>query len=135
MKNKVSRVILDTNLWISFLITNDFTKLDKLLFSDKCRLLFSEELLEEFLTVARRPKFRRFFSQNNLEELLEIIEEYAEFVDVKTEVNVCRDRKDNFLLSLSQDGQADYLITGDQDLLALNKFGTTTITTISNFLK
>jgi hypothetical protein len=135
MKNKVSRVILDTNLWISFLITNDFAKLDKLLFSDKCSLLFSEELLEEFLTVARRPKFRRFFSQNNLEELLEIIEEYAEFVDVKTEVSVCRDRKDNFLLSLSQDGQADYLITGDQDLLALNKFGTTTITTISNFLK
>jgi len=135
MKNKVSRVILDTNLWISFLITNDFTKLDKLLFSDKCRLLFSEELLEEFLTVVKRPKFRRFFTQNNLEELLEIIEEYAEFVDVKTEVNVCRDRKDNFLLSLSHDGQADYLITGDKDLLALNKFETTTITTISNFLK
>lgn len=135
MKNKVSRIVLDTNLWISFLISKDFTKLDDLLFSNKCILIFSEELLQEFLMVAKRPKFRRFFSQNDIEELIETIEEYSEFIDVKTELNVCRDPKDNFLLSLSQEGQADYLLTGDKDLLALNNFGSTTIITISDFLK
>lgn len=135
MKNKVSRIVLDTNLWISFLISKDFTKLDDLLFGNKCILIFSEELLQEFLTVAKRPKFRRFFSQNDIEELIETIEDYAEFIDVKTQLNVCRDPKDNFLLSLSQEGQVDYLLTGDKDLLALNNFGSTTIITISDFLK
>lgn len=135
MKNKVSRIVLDTNLWISFLISKDFTKLDDLIFGNKCILIFSEELLQEFLTVAKRPKFRRFFSQNDIEELIETIEEYAEFIDVKTQLNICRDPKDNFLLSLSQEGQVDYLLTGDKDLLALNNFGSTTILTISDFLK
>ena len=135
MKNKVSRIVLDTNLWISFLISKDFTKLDDLIFGNKCILIFSEELLQEFLTVAKRPKFRRFFSQNDIEELIETIEEYAEFIDVKTQLNICRDPKDNFLLSLSQEGQVDYLLTGDKDLLALNTFGSTTILTISDFLK
>lgn len=100
MKNKVSRIIIDTNLWISFLITKNFTKLDEIIFSKKCVLVFSKELLEEFLTVAKRPKFRRFFSSSDIEEILETIQEYAEFIEVTSKTEVCKDPKDNFLLSL-----------------------------------
>jgi len=134
MKNKVSRIILDTNLWISFLITRDYTKLDELLFNRKSVLIFSSELLEEFIEVANRPKFRRFFSQEDIEELVGSIDEYADFVQVNTEITLCRDPKDNFLLSLSVDGNADYLLTGDKDLLDLKKFRQTIITSISAFL-
>jgi predicted nucleic acid-binding protein len=35
MRNSTVRIVIDTNLWISFLITKDFDKLDKLLFSQK----------------------------------------------------------------------------------------------------
>ncbi len=56
MPNKVSRIIIDTNLWISFLITKDFSKLDELIFAKQAILVFSEELLDEFLEVAKRPK-------------------------------------------------------------------------------
>ena len=132
---KVSRIIIDTNLWISFLITKDFSNLDEIIFSRQGILIFSQELLDEFLEVARRPKFKRFFSPSDIEDLLETIEEYAEFVTVQTRIEVCRDPKDNFLLSLSIDGNADFLITGDKDLLTLTKFGETTITTISEFIK
>jgi len=52
------RLILDTNLWISFLISSKFEKLDELLFNQKSKLLFSQELLEEFVAVAKRPKLR-----------------------------------------------------------------------------
>lgn len=135
MQNKVSRIIIDTNLWISFLITKDFTKLDEIIFSRNGILIFSQELLDEFLEVARRPKFRRFFSSTDIEEILETIEEYAEFVKVQTQIEVCRDPKDNFLLSLSIDGNADVLLTGDKDLLEINKFGETIILTISEFLQ
>ena len=98
MQNKVSRIIIDTNLWISFLITKDFTKLDEIIFSKNGILVFSQELLEEFLEVARRPKFRRFFSASAIEEILETINEYADFVKVQTKIEICRGFKDNFLL-------------------------------------
>jgi len=128
------RLILDTNLWISFLISSKYEKLDKLLFDHKCKLLFSRELLEEFITVAERPKLKKYFSKNDLRDLLETIDEVAEFVEVTSEVSECRDPKDNFLLSLAVDGDADYLLTGDNDLLILEKIGDTEIKTISEFL-
>ena len=135
MQNKVSRIIIDTNLWISFLITKDFTKLDEIIFSRNGILVFSQELLDEFLEVAKRPKFRRFFSTADIEEILETIDEYADFIKVQTQIEVCRDPKDNFLLSLSVDGNAEFLLTGDKDLLDLVKFGETSIITISDFLQ
>jgi len=61
-------------------------------------LVFSAELLEEFLEVTRRPKFRRFFPASDVEELLETIQEYADFVEVTAKVEVCRDTKDNFFI-------------------------------------
>lgn len=134
MKNKASRIIIDTNLWISFLITRNFTRLDEIIFSKKCVLLFSQELLEEFLTVAKRPKFRRFFSSSDIEEIIETIQEYAEFIEVTSKAEVCKDPKDNFLLSLALDGNADFLLTGDNDLLNLTKFRKTSIISISDFL-
>lgn len=135
MEKKAVRIILDTNLWISFLISKDFSKLDNLLFTKECTLVFSQELLEEFISVADRPKFRRFFSSADMEAILETIDDYADFVRVESKISICRDPKDNFLLSLAVDGQADYLITGDSDLLDLHQVGSTTILTFTEFLK
>lgn len=134
MPNKVSRIILDTNLWISFLISRDFSKLDEILFQKKAVLVFSKELLDEFLEVTKRPKFRRFFSKTDVESILETIDEYADFVIVKSKITICRDPKDNFLLSLAKDGKADFLLTGDNDLLTIGVFEKTSIETISDFL-
>lgn len=134
MPNHNSRIVIDTNLWVSFLITKDFTKLDTIIFARQGTLVFSQELLDEFLEVVNRPKLRPFFSETVVVELLETIEEFADFVNVRSEIKLCRDPKDNFLLSLSLDGNADYLLTGDKDLLDLAKFEKTKITTITDFL-
>ncbi len=129
-----SRIILDTNLWISFLISKDLSNLDSFLFSKKIELVFSQELLDEFLDVVKRPKFRRFFTNEDIEDILETIEEFAIFVPVISKTDICRDPKDNFLLSLAKDSNAQYLLTGDKDLLDLKLFENTKIITISNFL-
>jgi hypothetical protein len=134
MPNKNLRVILDTNLWISFLVTNDFSKLDELILKKGCKLIFSAELLDEFLAVANRPKFRKYFSKADIENVLETINEYAEFIMVTSKIEICRDTKDNFLLSLSVDSNADFLVTGDRDLLDIKRIGDTKIVTISMFL-
>jgi len=132
MKNK--RVIVDTNLWISFLISKRQQELDLLLESGTITIIFSTELLEEFLEVSNRPKFKKFFKKSDIEDLLSQIDCFGEFVKVKTKVDKCRDQKDNFLLSLSIDGKADFLITGDTDLLVLDKLKQTQIISWSEFI-
>ena len=135
MKKRSKRVIIDTNLWIRFLISRDYSVIDRLLFEEEIQLIFSDELLGEFIEVAQRPKFRRFFPLEELSELVGMIEEVAEFVDVTTDdITLCRDGKDNFLLCLARDASADYLITEDNDLLVLNPFEKTQIIMMKDFL-
>jgi putative PIN family toxin of toxin-antitoxin system len=134
-KNKPLKIVVDTNLWISFLISDRQRKLDSLLYLDRIQLLFSAELLSEINTTTSKPKLKKYFSKNAFEEMLLNLEPYLKIIEVKSNVTVCRDPKDNFLLSLSKDGKADYLLTGDNDLLDLKKYGNTRILTLTNFLQ
>ncbi|WP_339870157.1 putative toxin-antitoxin system toxin component, PIN family [uncultured Algoriphagus sp.] len=127
------RVIFDTNIWVSFLLTKDFSEVDQLIKDDKLTLLFNQELLDEFLEVAQRPKFKKYFSKTDLQSLISKISTKAEFVLVTTSIELCRDPKDNFLLSLAKDGRASHLITGDKDLLVLEKLNQTEILTSSEY--
>jgi len=49
MPKKKSRIIIDTNLWISFLLTSDYTNLDKIFTDSSPVLIFSQELIDEFI--------------------------------------------------------------------------------------
>ena len=133
MRNK--KIILDTNLWISFLITKKFTQIDKLIESKKITLIFSEELIAEFIDVAKRPKFEKYFSKKDIEKILSYFDEFGKLIKVKSDIQLCRDEKDNFLLNLSVDSKADYLITGDNDLLVLEKIERTKIMNFTEFIK
>ena len=134
MPRKRHRIIVDTNLWISFLLTKGASKLDRVFAEDGLILLFSQELLEEFVAVAQRPKFKKYFSLVDLQYLLVQIEAKAEFIAVTSAVDICRDAKDNFLLALATDGKATHLLTGDKDLLVLNPLGKTQILTIAEYV-
>ena len=48
---------------------------------------------------------------------------------------ICRDAKDDFLLALAKSAKADLLVTGDEDLLVLKKYGRTRIVTPATFVK
>lgn len=133
-KSKSLKIIVDTNLWISFVISNKYKLLDNLLFSKKARLLFSKELITEINLVITKPKLKKYFTSNGLQHMLSAFEPFIDLIEVHSVITICRDLKDNFLLALAKDGKADYLLTGDKDLLALKKFGKTKIMTITNFL-
>ena len=134
MPKKKSRIVIDTNIWIGFLLTKNFSLFDKIISKPNLVLLFNSMLLEEFIEVAGRPKFKRYFSSVDLEELLFQMREHGEFITVTSSTNICRDPKDNFLLSLSKDGKASHLISGDKDLLDLKRFGKTQIITMKKYL-
>lgn len=53
---------------------------------------------------------------------------------VKSEVRLSRDAKDDYLLAFSKDNELNYLVTGDKDLLVIEKYFTTQIITFSAFL-
>jgi putative PIN family toxin of toxin-antitoxin system len=134
MPEEKHRVVIDTNLWISFLLTRDFSKFDRIMSTDAAILLISQELLEEIVEVAERPKFRKYFDLYELTDLVVNLKQKAEFVQVSSQVNICRDDKDNFLLSLAVDGAATHILTGDRDLLVLHPFEQVQILTIADYL-
>lgn len=133
MQNK--KIILDTNLWIRFLITKNFNQLDKLIENKNITLIFSDELVEEFVDVIRRPKLKKYFAKKDIEKILQIFDQFGELVKVKSTLQICRDKKDDFLLNLSVDSKANYLITGDKDLLILEKIENTKIMTFTDFIE
>jgi uncharacterized protein len=134
MPKQKDRIVIDTNLWISFLLTRDFSKFDSIIANNEITLIFSQELIDEIVEVTQRVKFRRYFHLDDVENLLIKIKSRSVFIEVTSEINKCRDSKDNFLLSLSLDGYATHLLTGDKDLLILKNFGQTKILKITEYL-
>lgn len=132
MKDKIP-IVIDTNIWISFLIGKSLVGLSDLIIHDKVILLFSFELLDEVLEVIQRPKLQKYFAKEDADELLNLIHHRAVFIEIKASTEKCRDKKDNFLLNLCLSGNADYLITGDEDLLVLEKIGDTIIANYKKF--
>ena len=128
------KVIIDTNLWISFLIGKQLASLKYLLIEKTLVPIFSPQLLNEINLVTKRPKLQKHFPQSKVQELLELVNIIGLCIETKSKINICRDAKDNYLLALAKDSQADFLITGDQDLLILQQFGITKIVTYQQFL-
>jgi putative PIN family toxin of toxin-antitoxin system len=128
------KVIIDTNLWISFLIGQQLADLKELIVNQIIKVVLSEQILEEIETVAQRPKLEKYFPATKVQELIELLKTIGLCIEITSEVSICRDAKDNYLLALAQDSQADFLITGDRDLLILTNFEGTKIITYRDFL-
>ncbi|MBF0181953.1 MAG: putative toxin-antitoxin system toxin component, PIN family [Magnetococcales bacterium] len=96
-------------------------------------LLKSTDTEDELLQVMSRPQIARLLSPRFVEYLREMMAS-AELVHILEEINVCRDKKDNKFIELSVNGRADAIISGDQDLLALNPFRGVPILSAADFL-
>ncbi|GBE94082.1 putative toxin-antitoxin system toxin component, PIN family [Nostoc cycadae] len=132
--NKAITIIIDTNLWISFLTGKGLKELNNLLIEETIQVVISEEILEEIILVTQRPKLQKYFPRNKVDELIQILRAIGLFVTITTEVSICRDPKDNYLLALAKDSAANFLVTGDQDLLVIKIFENTEIITYQEFL-
>jgi hypothetical protein len=74
------------------------------------------------------------FSTREIRSFLDLVRETALFVEPEVKIKICRDKTDNKFLNLCVQVQADYLITGDKDLLVLEKIDNTKILTANSFL-
>lgn len=123
------RVLLYANIFISYLlnpgkpgvvrnivraaILGDFT------------LLLPEAFLDEFVSkIPMRSYLSERITPEELAAFVEILRQVGEVVaEIEDEIPaVTRDPKDDYLLAYAVVGEADYLVTGDKDLLVLESF-------------
>jgi len=121
-EKNVLTIVIDTNIWISFLIGKKLTSLKEAIIIGKVELCFSEELFVEFFDVVKRPNISRYFPEKAITELFALINDKIKIIKSDCVITNCRDAKDNFLLELAVSAKADYLVTSDNDLLTLNPY-------------
>jgi len=93
----------------------------------------SQEILNEYREVLRRPKFK--LPEATLEKWLALLESFTTLVTTSAEIEFPRDLKDAKFLSCAQASDADYFITGDRDFTEAQRLVTTTIISVSLFKK
>jgi uncharacterized protein len=97
-------------------------------------ILASDEPLRELADVLGRPKIARYVTGAEIEIFIKEILGAAELVAIRERFSVSRDPLDDKFLDLAAAGEADYLVTGDSDLLVLGSFRRATILTPNRFL-
>lgn len=125
-RTKRARAVLDTNLIISAALIPQSPpdRLFQLWLKDSFDLLISKEQLEEIKAASKKGKLTSYpLFSDRIVELIQNLEFAAELVKPMPETNLpvhSRDLKDDYLLAASLGGKADYLVTGDEDLLVLS---------------
>ncbi|MEI6409677.1 MAG: putative toxin-antitoxin system toxin component, PIN family [Bacteroidota bacterium] len=128
------RVLIDSNLWISALISRSMrVRIERLIADDRLEILADAKLFTEIEEVAARPKFSKYLNAPLVSDFIQILRERVLIVETKSEVHVCRDPNDDFLLAICLDGDAEYLISGDSDLLSIGLFSKTQILSLTEF--
>ncbi|MEY2976633.1 MAG: hypothetical protein RLZZ435_770, partial [Cyanobacteriota bacterium] len=113
------RVVVDTNIWIRFLLGGRITlPILEAFQANQFQLVMSKELLDEFHAVWNRPRLRRKINPHQAERLEQQLIYRAFWVKVTTVPPHCRDPKDLAVLATAIDGQAQVIVSGDDDLRA-----------------
>jgi len=132
----LERIVVDTNALISRLLVPESLPgraVRKAI--DTAQLLVSEATLTELASVLSRSKFDAYVSIEDRQEFFRRLSRVVEVVPITYIVRACRDPQDDKFLELAVNGDADLIISGDDDLLVLNPFRGIPIITPANFLE
>lgn len=129
------RYVLDTNVIVSALLFPESIP-GKAYFEARQRgeLLLSVEAFEEISGVLRRQKFDRYVLPDERDWFVATLIRHVILVKPTGRVRVCRDPKDDKWIEIAVDGNAEFVISGDNDLLSLNPFRDVQIVTPAQFL-
>ncbi|MEI6330585.1 MAG: putative toxin-antitoxin system toxin component, PIN family [Pseudanabaena sp. ELA645] len=129
------RLVIDTNILISGLMS--VNSLPQQVFdyaTSQAILLMSDEVQSEIENVLNRPKLQKYITLKRRTKFLTELSQQVERVTINQQIRACRDPKDDKFLELAVCGEANYIITGDADLLDLHLFQNITIIKAASFL-
>lgn len=120
------RAVVDTNIFIRALIRPQGTvgPIIPRLAREEFKLIYSQILLEELSEKIHlsRLQVRYEVMEYNIQALLNAIALRGDLVNPKHTIKFCRDEDDNRVLEAAVAGEADYIVTSDEDLLVLDPF-------------
>ncbi len=130
-------VVLDVNWYISACINRQSrrTLFRFILQNPLLTVYYSNDLLREFERVICQTRFRKFIRLAHVHRLLELGRSHTEKVECAESPTMVRDPNDNYLLGVCDCCAADFLVTGDKDLLDLRRYNNTLILPMSQFAK
>ncbi|TRV42499.1 MAG: putative toxin-antitoxin system toxin component, PIN family [Microcystis panniformis Mp_MB_F_20051200_S9] len=130
-----NRVVIDTNVFISALLNPLGTpkKVINIAVS-QFTILQSKATYQELATRISKNKFDKYLEKDDRLDFLSSLKNRSLFVDIWHKTRVCSDLDDNKFLELAVSGMAQYIITGDKDLLILNTYQGIPIITPAEFL-
>ena len=130
------RLVYDTNIVISALLFEGSKPAKAFDIGIKQgSILFSLSTLAELEEVLWRNKFDQYISHEERKQFLTSFILNSAPVEIDETISECRDPKDNKFLELAVCGKANFMISGDEDLLVLNPFRNIQIVTPDSFLK
>lgn len=136
--NVIDQYVFDTNTLLSAVISPDGKSISAQAYHKalhKGVLLTSDETFAELVDVIFRKKFDKYISDETRFAFLSSFRKATIWVEVKEHVFDCRDVKDNKFLSLAKEGNATFIISGDEDLLVLNPYHEIPILNSRQFLE
>lgn len=98
------------------------------------KVVTSETLLSELVDVLTRPEGPFHLLPGEANEVVKDVRRYANLVEPTRKVEVCRDPGDNAVIECALAGRAQYIVTGDADLLSLGRFEDIEIVNVSTFI-
>ena len=129
-------VLIDTNVLLSAALRDRLPERVVLGIAqrDDWQWIVTPTILAEYVEVLARPKFA--LPPETLQHWSELLElRTIDFGDPPTAVDFPRDPKDAPFLAAAIAFDADWIVTGDQDLLQLQTVGSTRIVTASEFAR
>lgn len=127
------KVVVDTNVFISgFLFGGNPRKIIDSWINNKYIFCLSPELKAEIINKLQN-KF--LLSNESLRTIEEMLDTNTEKYVPKKKIFLVKDSRDNFLLELADEAQANYLINGDKLVLTLGYYKKTKIVSPKNFLE
>lgn len=115
MPNEV--FILDSNIWISYVITKRLQNLVTIIRDHHLTVLTSQPLVKEIQAVLSRPKFTRYINHADINEVITLHLKLCRLVETEETADHLIDSKDNFLINLFNKGKATVIVSGDKELL------------------
>ena len=127
------KCVVDTNVLISAALSKGapFRILEHLIKNNA--LIFSKETINELSSRITQSKFDKYVSAEDREAYVNNLILSADLVIVDNLIQGCRDRNDDKFLETAVKGDAQFIITGDQDLLAMHRFEGIDIVTVQVF--